>query len=107
MGCEAELGGQPAFQRFNPEPTRPQPLALWSKLERGTIEVMKAILPFVLNATAALSGAPGIWELKIDDTTIFRFELQDTQNGAAVTWERPEHFRFDGDTFSKVTGPVV
>ncbi|MCJ2185350.1 hypothetical protein [Novosphingobium beihaiensis] len=68
---------------------------------------MNTLLSLILAGSVALSGDVGVWDLKVDNSTIFRFEIEDTPKGKEAVWERPEHFRFDGDTFSEVSGPVV
>ena len=68
---------------------------------------MNAFLSLGLAAAAVLPNPAGTWDLKVDQTTIFRFEVRDTPHGIEATWERPEHFQFDGDTFSQVSGPSL
>lgn len=46
--------------------------------------------------------AQGTWALKASGTTVFRFTI-----GTTATWERPDHFETDGDSFSKVSGPPI
>lgn len=63
----------------------------------------------ILLATAPVTGpdVSGSWDLKIGDTTIFRLEIVETSAGTSATWERPEHFDTDGESFSSVSGPAV
>lgn len=68
---------------------------------------MNPFLFLALTAAAALSSDAGTWDLRVDQTTIFRFEVRETPEGTAVTWERPEHFQLDGDTFFAVSGPAL
>ncbi|MCJ1962531.1 hypothetical protein, partial [Novosphingobium mangrovi (ex Hu et al. 2023)] len=68
---------------------------------------MNALLLLGLAAAAVLPNPSGIWDLRVDQTTIFRFEVRNTPRGIEATWERPEHFQLDGDTFSQVSGPSL
>lgn len=80
---------------------------LWFEQPNGIVAAMNALLPLALAIATALSGNSEVWDLRVDNTTIFRFEVQDKAEGKVATWERPEHFQLDGDTFSKVAGPAV
>ncbi len=69
-------------------------------------------MPIILSAllASALAAAPGVagmWVLKAGDQAIFRLDIHETPTGTTATWERPEHFQTDGDTFSHVAGPVA
>lgn len=69
---------------------------------------MGAFSSIILATAAALSpGVTGTWDLNAGDTTIFRFEVTDAPTGGTATWERPERFETDGETFSGITGPAI
>lgn len=82
------------------------------------------LIPFAVLAMPAAAQAPGTpssfaarmaeapslegsWALKIDETTIFRFDLKPTPAGWSGTWSRPRLFASNGAVFSNVTGPPV
>lgn len=67
-----------------------------------------AIALLLLVATPAVAADPsGVWALRAGETTLFRFEVRHTAKGWTGTWVRPEYFVSDGESFSKVTGPVI
>ncbi len=69
---------------------------------------MLALLPFLLAAApVADNDLAGSWDLDAGGTTIFRLEIAKVPDGITATWVRPEHFETDGDTFSRLSGPVV
>jgi hypothetical protein len=49
----------------------------------------------------------GAWTLQASGQTIFRIEISTTLTSTTATWERPEHFETDGESFSRVSGPTV
>lgn len=62
----------------------------------------------LLVATPALAADPaGSWAFRAGGATLFRFELRHAPAGWQGVWVRPQDFESDGDTFSKVRGPVV
>lgn len=69
---------------------------------------MPAFLSSIFTAASALTlGMNGTWDIKAGDQTLFRIELAETPSGTIATWERPEHFQTDGQSFSHITGPVI
>ena len=69
---------------------------------------MSGFLSIVIAAASTLTpGVAGVWDLEADGTTIFRFEIVDTSGEAVATWDRPQHFQTDGETFSNIMGPAV
>jgi hypothetical protein len=69
---------------------------------------MSAFLSSLITAASALTlGMSGSWDLKAGDQTLFRIEIAETPSGTIATWERPEHFQTDGESFSRITGPVI
>ena len=63
----------------------------------------------ILLSTPAMAAADptGIWALRAEGTTIFRFEISRTATGWTGIWARPEYFQTDGQSFSRISGPVV
>lgn len=57
--------------------------------------------------SAATLGTSGTWDLKAGEQTLFRIEIKEDPNGTIATWERPERFQTDGESFSKISGPTV
>ena len=68
---------------------------------------MSMILSVLLNASALAAGMAGVWDLKADDETMYRLEINDTPSGTTATWERPEHLDLVGESFSDVSGPAI
>jgi len=66
-------------------------------------------LTALLIAAAPVSAPDvnGRWDLKAGEVTIFRMEIVKTPAGTSATWERPQHFETDGQSFSRISGPVV
>lgn len=58
-------------------------------------------------SVAAPSCATGSWALKASGQTMFRLNIKATPAGTTATWERPENWESDGESFSQITGPVV
>jgi hypothetical protein len=58
-------------------------------------------------ASAAMLGPSGTWDLKAGDQTLFRIEIKEEPNGTTATWERPERFQTDGESFSKIGGRAI
>jgi hypothetical protein len=49
----------------------------------------------------------GLWDLRIDGTTVFRFEIIPvTGGGWRGRWSRPDSFNSNGDAFANLRGPV-
>lgn len=67
------------------------------------------MLPVLLASALAVATpcTTGTWALKADGTTIFLFEINTTPIATTATWERPEHFETDGESFSRVSSPTV
>jgi hypothetical protein len=63
------------------------------------------VLLFFAGSPALAADPSGRWALSTGDTTLMLFEVLHTPRGWAGTWQRPEHFESDGDSFSRVTGP--
>lgn len=49
----------------------------------------------------------GNWDLRANDSTILRLEIVKTPAGTTAIWDRPEHFNTDGESFSRISGPVI
>lgn len=67
------------------------------------------MLPVFLASALAVATpcTTGTWALMADGTTIFLFEINTTPIATTATWERPEHFETDGESFSRVSSPTV
>jgi hypothetical protein len=70
---------------------------------------MLILFPVILAAAsvAVMPCATGTWALKASDQTIFRFVISTTPLSTTAMWERPEHLETDGESFSRVKGPMV
>lgn len=71
------------------------------------------VLARLLLSLGLLAAAPvsaqetvGRWALQADGTTLMIFEVTRGPAGWSGAWQRPSHFRSDGDTFTGVSGPV-
>ncbi|WP_137680160.1 hypothetical protein [Aurantiacibacter suaedae] len=59
----------------------------------------------LLPAAASAETLDGSWALRINDTTIFRFDLQQTGEGEwSGVWARPRSYRNNGVIFSNLEG---
>ncbi len=66
-----------------------------------------ALALLVLPASALAQDIEGSWDLRIDGTTIFRFDIAEGEDGEWLgTWHRPDRFRSDGNAFGGLSGPV-
>jgi hypothetical protein len=78
-------------------------------LRRLILALCALLLPL---AAQAQSSAPapaiaGSWDLKLDDTTVFRFEIEQAADGEwQGRWIRPENFNSDGNAFYNIRGGV-
>ncbi len=70
---------------------------------------MLTTLPLLLSAASAVATPcmTGAWALQASGQTMFRIEISTTPTSTTATWERPEHFETDGESFSRVSGPTV
>ncbi len=65
------------------------------------------VLAFLIPASAAAQDLEGTWDFRVADTTIFRFEIVEDDDGAwEGTWSRPDSFASDGNLFARLKGPV-
>jgi hypothetical protein len=72
-------------------------------LTRLIIALCALLLP--LNVQA--QSLAGSWDLRIDDTTVFRFAIAEGQDGEWLgQWHRPERFNSDGNAFYNMRGGV-
>lgn len=70
---------------------------------------MPVILPLLL-AAASVSAVPctaGDWILQIGDASLFQFGVQASSHGLVATWDRPQDFDFDKESFTNVVGPAI
>jgi len=68
--------------------------------------ILIVLLLFVSSPAFAADPA-GRWALKTGDTTLMLFEIARSPKGWTGVWMRPDRFVSDGESFSRVTGPVV
>ena len=70
---------------------------------------MPMILPFLVAAlsVSAVPCADGDWILKTGDAALFQFGVHASPKGLEATWDRPQDFDFDKESFTNVTGPVI
>ena len=72
--------------------------------------MLKRILIVLLlfaGSPAFAADVAGRWALKTGDTTLMLFEIAPSPKGWTGVWLRPERYVSDGESFSRVTGPVV
>lgn len=62
---------------------------------------------FAAAATSAPVCTTGTWVTKAGGQAIFKLEIENSPIGIKAIWTRPDHFEFDGDTFSNVDNLVV
>ncbi len=67
------------------------------------MSIMHALL---LTSSVAAHCATGSWALNASDQAMFRLHIDMTPTGMVAVWERPAHFRTNGESFSKISGPV-
>jgi hypothetical protein len=65
------------------------------------------LLLLVLPFPAAAQDLAGSWALRIEGTTIFRFDLQPDGESWKGSWSKPRSFASDGDSFARLSGPPV
>lgn len=69
---------------------------------------MLALTAFLLAAVLVTAAdVNGRWDFEAGGVTIFRMEIIQTPGGTSATWERPRHLETDGESFSRISGPVV
>jgi hypothetical protein len=65
--------------------------------------VLLAFLP----VPAAAQDLAGSWALRIEGTTIFRFDIETAGDGWKGTWWKPRSFASDGNNFGRLVGPPI
>ena len=70
---------------------------------------MPIILPLLLAASSvsAVPCADGDWIFQFGETALFHFGVRSSEKGLEASWERPQHFESDGESVTKVRGPIV
>ena len=69
---------------------------------------MLSLATFLAASSAIAMPCPtGTWNMQASGQTIFRFEIKTTPIGTTAIWARPEHLKMDGESFSRISGPVV
>lgn len=74
---------------------------------------MSTIVSVLLHASVLAAGSTGTcdltgsWDLRASDETIFRLKIGTARTGPTAVWERPRHFETDGESFSRLRGPVI
>ncbi len=66
-----------------------------------------ALLAFAFSGSAQAAEPSGIWALKAEGTTLYRFEISKTASGWNAIWVRPTAMRTDGYTIFDIHGPVI
>lgn len=66
-----------------------------------------ALLLLLLPLPAAAQDLAGSWALRIEGTTIFRFDLEPAGESWKGSWMKPRSFASDGDSFARLSGPPV
>ena len=69
---------------------------------------MLMLLPILLAAASVSTPAclSGAWVTKASGHNIFKLEIRNDSTGTKAIWTRPNHFEFDGDTFSYIENHV-
>ena len=78
-------------------------------LRRLILALLVLLLPLVAQAQslAPQTEIEGAWDLKLDDTTVFRFEIVQAADGEwRGRWLRPDTFNSDGNAFYNIRGGV-
>jgi hypothetical protein len=65
------------------------------------------IVSIAIAAPASAADLAGRWVLRADDTVMMTFDITNSPHGWLASWERPRHFESDGETFTRVAGPVI
>jgi hypothetical protein len=66
-----------------------------------------AFMLIVLPIPAIAQDLAGSWALRIEGTTIFRFDLEPAGDNWKGNWSKPRSFASDGDSFARLSGPPV
>lgn len=66
-----------------------------------------AFVLVILPLPAAAQDLAGSWALRIEGTTIFRFDLDRDGESWDGTWSKPRSFASDGNSFGRLSGPPV
>ncbi|NIQ96067.1 MAG: hypothetical protein GWN87_19095, partial [Desulfuromonadales bacterium] len=65
------------------------------------------IAALLLPAGAWAQDVEGAWDFRLDNTTIFRFVIEQGEDGEwRGEWSRPDSFNSNGDAFARLRGPV-
>ena len=71
------------------------------------IRLLLALCALLLPLRAQAQSIEGHWDLRIENTTVFRFDITEGQDGEWLgQWHRPERFNSDGNAFYNMRGPV-
>lgn len=69
------------------------------------LRYLLALLLTLLPGAAFANDLEGAWALRIDEATIFRFDIARSDAGEwRGTWARPESFASNGAVFARLTG---
>ncbi len=88
-------------------------------LRRLLLAIVAVLLPLAAHAQSPAATSPeavspaagqqlaGAWDLRLDATTVFRFEIEQAADGEwRGRWLRPETFNSDGNAFYNIRGGV-
>lgn len=83
-------------------------------LRRLFLAIVAVLLPLAAHAQSPAATTPeasqeleGAWDLRLDGTTVFRFEIEQAPDGEwQGRWLRPETFNSDGNAFYNIRGGV-
>lgn len=65
------------------------------------------LIAFLLPMNVQAQSLAGSWDLLLDETTVFRFDMAEGQDGEwHGQWHRPERFNSDGNAFYNMRGGV-
>jgi hypothetical protein len=69
--------------------------------------LLLALCALLLPMSAHAQSIEGHWDLRIENTTVFRFDITEGQDGEWLgQWHRPERFNSDGNAFYNMRGGV-
>ena len=64
-------------------------------------------MPLFASPALLAQTMEGVWDFRIEGTTIFRFEIEEGEDGEWLgQWQKPESFNTDGTRFANLDGGV-
>lgn len=76
-------------------------------LNRIALFILAVLMPLAAPATALAQSIEGTWDFRVEEVTIFRFDIEAGTDGEWLgQWHRPENFNTDGNNFANLGGGV-